>query len=254
MGIIMLDLNDSRFYNLFPAFNLCSEVSELCQPLFKLINANYFDYNRVYPDNTYLTLSSDGVWLEHFFKRKFKLCTAFKQSGMHLWDSYYYQAATHEAKIHFNHTHGISIIYENKNYIEYIDIAASEEHRDITSFYLNSPDLIHQFVAHFKESAQRLIQLSEQKVAKLPEQLTIGTNETLYQDEYGLLKKFNLSSREFQCLNYYFAGKTAKETAIILKLSNRTVEEYFENLKRKMRCKHKRDLLKYFQAASNPYP
>lgn len=66
------------------------------------------------------------------------------------------------------------------------------------------------------------------------------------QIEYSSSLYKSISKREKQCLKHYLAGKTAKETAIILKLSYRTVEEYINNLKIKFKCKNKRDLLKLF--------
>lgn len=51
-----------------------------------------------------------------------------------------------------------------------------------------------------------------------------------------------LSSREKECLELLLQGKTAKETAAALHLSPRTVESYFVNLKKKLKCTHKGDL------------
>lgn len=52
-----------------------------------------------------------------------------------------------------------------------------------------------------------------------------------------------LTIRENECLNLYRKGLTSKETALMLGLSHRTVEEHFDNIKRKLNCQHKRDLL-----------
>lgn len=51
-----------------------------------------------------------------------------------------------------------------------------------------------------------------------------------------------LTVRERQCLKCLLDGHSAKETAVIYKLSPRTVEYYFENIKRKLKCPTKRDL------------
>lgn len=51
-----------------------------------------------------------------------------------------------------------------------------------------------------------------------------------------------LSTRERQCLELLLQGKTAKETATILILSHRTVESYFENIKKKLKCSNKGQL------------
>lgn len=56
-----------------------------------------------------------------------------------------------------------------------------------------------------------------------------------------------LSPRENECLFFTLQGKTAKEIAIILNLSRRTVEEYISSIKQKLNCTTKRDLILYCQ-------
>lgn len=53
-----------------------------------------------------------------------------------------------------------------------------------------------------------------------------------------------LSTREKECLRHLIEGKTAFETGLILFLSPRTIEYYFENLKDKLDCSNKRELFK----------
>lgn len=60
--------------------------------------------------------------------------------------------------------------------------------------------------------------------------------------EHHVEKAPHLSQRERQCLRCLLDGKTAKETAIIYKLSARTVESHFEKIKQKLKCTNKRDL------------
>ena len=51
-----------------------------------------------------------------------------------------------------------------------------------------------------------------------------------------------LTRRERECLRCLLKGKTAKETAAIYKLSPRTVESHFANIKKKLKSANKRDL------------
>lgn len=72
-----------------------------------------------------------------------------------------------------------------------------------------------------------------------------GYYEDLLKDlgmEKYLEKASLLSSRERECLNSLLQGKTAKETAAMLALSPRTVESYFENIKKKLKCSNKGQL------------
>lgn len=62
-------------------------------------------------------------------------------------------------------------------------------------------------------------------------------------DNQLLQKSSSLSTRERDCLRYLLMGKTAKETALLMKISFRTVEYYFENIKDKLGCFSKRELV-----------
>jgi len=52
-----------------------------------------------------------------------------------------------------------------------------------------------------------------------------------------------LTAREQQCLDLFKQGRSAQATAAILDLSQRTVEHYFDNIKIKLGCYSKRELL-----------
>lgn len=55
--------------------------------------------------------------------------------------------------------------------------------------------------------------------------------------------KFELTSREHECVFLLIRGKTAKEIGVLLSLSKRTVESYIENIKNKMDCQNKAEIL-----------
>lgn len=63
--------------------------------------------------------------------------------------------------------------------------------------------------------------------------------------------KFKLTERECECVFLLIRGKTAKEIAAMLSLSKRTVESYIENIKNKMNCQNKAEIL--VKAISNGY-
>lgn len=60
-----------------------------------------------------------------------------------------------------------------------------------------------------------------------------------------------LSSRERECLIHLLHDKTAKEIAADLKLSFRTVQSYMENIKTKLRCQNRRELIKFVTTLRN---
>lgn len=59
---------------------------------------------------------------------------------------------------------------------------------------------------------------------------------------------FGLSKQQIECLHYLAKGMTAKQTAKCMGLSYRTVEFYIENIKAKLNCTARIDLIqKAFQ-------
>ena len=64
-------------------------------------------------------------------------------------------------------------------------------------------------------------------------------------------KAASLSERERQCLKLFLLGKSAKETAIDLSLSPRTIEFYFENIKNKLACRDKASVFSFGRELEN---
>ena len=55
--------------------------------------------------------------------------------------------------------------------------------------------------------------------------------------------KVEISRRETECLFYMMKGKSARETGVVLNLSQRTVEYYLNCLKEKLHCSRKSDII-----------
>lgn len=58
-----------------------------------------------------------------------------------------------------------------------------------------------------------------------------------------ILEHTYLSKREQQCLMHYTKGKTAKQIALLLNLSCRTIESYLENIREKLGVSSKMELI-----------
>lgn len=78
----------------------------------------------------------------------------------------------------------------------------------------------------------------------------IDSSAHLSSNEPTIKKNLNtvlpLSPREGQCLQLYLEGKSAQATGPILGISQRTVESYFESIKRKLGCRSKAELLSLY--------
>lgn len=73
-----------------------------------------------------------------------------------------------------------------------------------------------------------------------------GQNQKYAPIQYTLYEnfdRFNLSEREVTCLFYLIRGKTAKEMAPLLCISKRTVEKHIDNIKVKLNCSSKSEVI-----------
>lgn len=55
-----------------------------------------------------------------------------------------------------------------------------------------------------------------------------------------------ISLREFECIRFMLTGLTAKEMGEEMSISKRTVENHLENIKRKLGCRKKSEIIQYF--------
>jgi DNA-binding CsgD family transcriptional regulator len=133
----------------------------------------------------------------------------------------------------------------------------------LESLYLNHPQLLNSFAVHFKRELNPILIQMEPEANNLQElkgkdyfsnqfvcpEIPSKVRQAYYRD-LGIgceaEKAEMLSQRERQCLKLLLQGKSSKETAAALKLSPRTIESYFENIKNKLSCWSKNEV---FQAA-----
>ena len=117
--------------------------------------------------------------------------------------------------------------------------------------YLTNIELLKKFGRHFKQSAEPLIKKMKSERYNIAKEKK--DNFYVPAKNYPSMDKAQvdtflklispLSKREQECLALFQQGKSARATAAILGLSSRTVEAYFENIKNKLGCYSKWELL-----------
>jgi DNA-binding CsgD family transcriptional regulator len=120
------------------------------------------------------------------------------------------------------------------------------------SDYLEKLDLLKKFSRYFKREARSIIgrmssekyniyKARENKFLNLSENLPLSKNNHL--EQQFLAEIWKLSPQEQKCLEMFKMGNSAQSTAAKLGLSQRTVEHYLDNVKIKLKCLSKWDLL-----------
>lgn len=119
-------------------------------------------------------------------------------------------------------------------------------------FFFRTFFKIQNFIGYFKSEARSLIEGMKRDGFNL---LKAKNNRFLESDQAWPLSSEEIKTKQFlkaispltfreqQCLNLFKQGHTAQSTAAILKLSQRTIEHYFDNIKNKLNCHSKRELL-----------
>lgn len=84
-----------------------------------------------------------------------------------------------------------------------------------------------------KNEVFRMLRQFDDKLHLSTHHYTLNDNEN----------KYELTNRECECVFLLIRGKSAKEIGALLSLSKRTIESYIENIKNKMDCKNKAEIL-----------
>lgn len=219
--------------------NLSRDVKELCEPYFKRLGLDHFNY--IHRDNhSHVTyLCSNQKWLGHYIKKSYPKIGAFEQNtelsqyNYILWNGLdKNDPILIDSKEMLGVEYGITIIKQEEDGFGFYNLGAKSADSSIINRYVNSLDQYENFILSFQEKANTMLRVAKNlKLCLNSESAIKGAKKSGYQ--FGNLY---LTERELECVNYLSRGKTAEEIAIILNISKRTVETHIKNIKRKMNC------------------
>ena len=178
-----------------------------------------------------------------------------------LWQSLYdlpvFNFVFEEAK-YFNIDHGITMTDNDEHSCSFYQIGTTPEKAHLINFYLNNYDILRVFIKYFKDRGAHLIEQAEKNRILANDSITqphfLEKNNIPFienekfdrffkQIQYSAYRVEGLSSREMQLIQYLLKGYTAKQIANALQLSHRTVEFYIANIKTKLQCFTKAQLI-----------
>ena len=191
-----------------------------------------------------------------------------------LWDAI--ERSGQSEKMHieaaeFGVQHTFTIIEKNNEMTNFYHFANDSSDTKINQVYIANLDLLRVFIQHFNENVAKSSLLSSAydlkfNIDPLAEGFTTKSDDIIFDkaraefltymnkpdDKPKLLTpKFAhndiyLSKRESECLYLYARGKIARDIAIMLGLSRRTVEHYLDKVKTKMGVASKNELIEKF--------
>lgn len=238
-------------------FELSKDIRMLSDPLKTYLGINYFAFKRTYVDGSKIYLFNNPTYYEHWFKNNYFLIGNKESAPSTYRDSY--DLWEHLPDPHnlyregaecFNITHGLTITKNHDVYCDFFFFATNRENLQVKKIYFNKKEVFENYCHYFLETAAKSIEEAKKHKIVLPFAPTIETiSKEIDFDKF--LKEIHtpkkdwtgLTKRELDCAYHLVLGKTYKEIAAIFELSPRTIEEYTNNIKRKMNCKNKAELI-----------
>jgi hypothetical protein len=234
----------SEHVSLSPAYT--NMVQDITKELFSNTNINYFVYLRGSADGSnYILMSDKGLTLD-WFDNKIPLTVGYSdeykslQSFSFLWSEKLPSVFLSSVREKHNLYNGISIVRRYKDYFELFGYADSNASMDNTARYLSCYSDLENFSSYFVKVGRDLIARVLRSPLVLPPNLSIQNHQEIClgnrRDRFlmkGLLGETHLTSQEYFSLQLLLKGKSYKEIAQTLSVSNKTVEKYVSQFKAK---------------------
>lgn len=245
-------------------------VDQICSMSLKSIGVTYFNYIKIYNDGSRELLTNNATWIDHFYKNELYKSVGVVDieyllpKGYFLWSELKNDdPAYSQGRETFNIDNGLSFVIKKKQETILYIFAATRDNHSINNFYVRNIDLFKRFILYFNDKASNLIKKAAGNKIYLPEKQIVTSSRKLKNidisqktrsdffkmtniDRFFLFNQdenLYLTKREAECVTYMIDGATAKQTAKILGISFRTVESYIQQIKEKLKCSSKEELI-----------
>lgn len=230
------------------AITSCPEVANIILPKIKQHGMTVFNYYKIYFDGRVVRLSSDSAWTEHYFQNNYLNILAVPKSYLtkplnyYIWQIEDCPKVLLDASLNFNTSNGISIAEKHPDYIEYFCFGTTLENRSIiNNFYLSNLDVLRQYGHYFREQANSLLRKAEKNMLQVTNVDVCHADCRPVDIMHNSLAK--LTHRQTDCARLLLQGLRYKQIANELNLSTRTIESYIEDIKDKLQCQNKTELI-----------
>lgn len=243
------------------------DVFVICQELFKTTEVNCFSYSRVYKDGSRAELWTDPIALEYtFIKKKYIVGTytadyydsderyALLESKIESFPDTIrekYSTQLSDQRIIFDHASPLEIVLKLNDSCEFFSFYSPVSRRSAETFYINKLDTFERFSNFFKIVAASLIAAaSSQRLVGASSVLDVRHPSTDIRVpctwDLADSRSHLLTERQLEIAKHVITGQTARQIAHCLGLSARTVETHIDNMKSRLGCANKTELLVQF--------
>lgn len=264
------------------SFSSGFDVYQICRPILRAFKFQHFTFCRIFPDGSRAILTTTPESLYDLYKNKeYLFRDRSKQSDFDLSDfeshkkiqynfhseqvdaipekfknvreTYLKQIQYEKERQNISDRFTISIRYKKyyESFIFFIPVGVCQK-----NIYLNNLEILNHFRAFFLDKGNQLIAKAEKDKILKPFNRTNRTveiaqiadiNQIIHEmnpDRYYIADSNTyLTKRQMICAAYLMHSYRAKQIAKITNLSNRTVEDYITEIRRKFNCKERHQLI-----------
>jgi len=240
-------------------------------------NINFIKYIRLYDDGSQMIMCSNANWLDYYFARQLhrypmlgdyqypeKISDQF--SALLSVGLPQIPEITSALKL-FNIGDYIVLVEKCEDHVRYVYFASHLKNNSINNFFVNNISLLKDFVLYLQRALateiaecvatrvqvdRPIYHLHQNKITSAS--ISSETKRQFFSKialsglcgQAGATIKF--SKREYSCIKYLLQGYTAAGIAELLELSRRTIEHYIANIKQKLKCSTKTELIAKIRA------
>lgn len=249
-----------------PFFTSANDVDMILRPLKESFNISSLVYQRNFNDGSEIRLSNQPDWIKYFYEQGYILISGFEkhpthyQSSFVVWSHLSHHQPILQAARGFNIDHGVTIIEKTEDGCEFFFLGTTPDKPYVANLLINNLELLQRFILYFKQQAAPLLKTADSNRIIIPHKYqhvnsdergipfktdtTASNTKQLFKlKKFSLDNSLSLSMREINCAQLLIQGKSARLIAQQLFISPRTVETHVQNIKDKLHCYTKAELI-----------
>lgn len=258
-------------------FNLsCAPfVEDLCEPLFKAFGITHFGCLRIFENGQILRIANNENWTKSYFQYGFyNDPDLYNMKHVPMNEQRFVSLIGEPQSEHFKMLYSefniwnFMFIYERfSTYGDFWFFGTTRDNSQIINFYINNLNVLQHFILHFKSKAEHLYDIRDSSKLISTKIQPLKENIIEEVDLQGFIKKIPhtkhylngkhrgkfLSRREAECLFLFAQGRSMREIGEHMALSPRTIETHINNIKSKVDCHTKGELISIFSKVKSLY-
>lgn len=258
----MIILPESHLY-----ISMSKKIANICEPLQK-IGITMFTFMRNYNDHSRIYLSNNAKWVKDYYELALYESSLFEndpnlyQDKMNIWplgQNVLDLNVIQHGMNNFNSTSGITLIKYHINYCDFFFFSGPAQPNDSINSYVNNLDILEKFCVFFiNKINDDMYQLEQNKiiVPLTKVQLISNSDKIIRCEVIEQIGEMNnqvtnsyfkeLTPMEKKYFVEFVSGKTASQISKQFSRSRRTIEKHLENIKGKLNCSNKWELVLRF--------